>query len=336
MKKKLILTAIVLFISLLVYLYIQLLAPTTTADSVVEIEVPAGATYKQVLATLEYNNLIQGQLIFLIIGKIYNIDKKIRAGFYLFKGKLNPWQVFHKLLKGEVIEYKLTITEGDSLLEIGEKLQDLGLIEYETFAELTTDPEILDSLNIEAPNVEGYLFPDTYRIPKGASGDFIIKIMVNKLRKEYSGSLKDRERELGWSENEVLTFASIIEKEAVVDGERAIISGVYHNRLRKKMPLQADPTAIYGIKSHSNKITLKDLKNRTDYNTYIITGLPPGPIASPGLKSIIAALYPADVPYLFFVSKRDGTHYFSKTLSEHYAAIRRVRNIENSPKPEDN
>lgn len=332
MKTKLILAAFLLFLSLSVYLSIQLLVYITTPDSLIEIEVPAGTTYKQVLGILEDHNLIQGKLIFMIIGKIYNIDRKIRAGFYLFKGRLNPWQVFKKLLKGEVIEYNLTITEGDSLFEIGKKLEDLGLTKYSIFSKLATDEEILDSLNINAPSLEGYLFPETYRIPKGASAEYIIKIMVNKLRKEYSGSLKDKESELGWSENDVLTLASIIEKEAVVDEERAIISGVYHNRLRKKMPLQADPTAIYGIKSQNSKITLKDLKNKTDYNTYIITGLPPGPIASSGIKSIIAALYPADVPYLFFVSKRDGTHHFSKTLAEHNAAIRKVRNMENSTK----
>lgn len=327
MKIKLFLISFLLFISLSAYLSIQLLAPATSDDSLMEIEIPAGASYKQALTLLEDNNLIKDKLIFLLIGKIYGLDRKVRAGFYLFKGRLNPWQVFEKLLKGEVIEYNLTINEGDSLLEIGKKLENLGLTRLERFLELSRNRQILDSLNIQAPSLEGYLFPETYRVPKGASPEFVIKIMVNKLKKEYSGNLKEREKELGWTENQVLTLASIIEKEAVVDEERAIISGVYHNRLKMKMPLQADPTAIYGIKSHGSKITLQDLKNKTNYNTYIITGLPPGPIASPGLKSIVAALYPAQVPYLFFVSKRDGTHLFSRTLAEHNAAIRKVRNM---------
>ena len=331
MKTKLLLSVFMLFICLSAYLSIQLLAPAISQDSQIEIEIPFGATYKQALTILEDEGLIKDKIIFLIIGKIYGLDRKIRAGFYLFKGRLNPWQAFKKLLKGEVIEYNLTINEGDSLLEIGKKLENLGLVRLERFLELSKDKQILDSFNINAPSLEGYLFPETYRVPKGATSEFVVRIMVNKLKKEYSGKLKEREKELGWTENQVLTLASIIEKEAVVDEERAIISGVYHNRIRLNMPLQADPTAIYGIKAHGSKITLQDLKNRTHYNTYIITGLPPGPIASPGIKSIVAALYPAQVPYLFFVSRKDGTHIFSRTLAEHNTAIRKVRSM-----PDDN
>jgi UPF0755 protein len=132
-------------------------------------------------------------------------------------------------------------------------------------------------------------------------------------------------KELGWSENKVLVLASIIEKEAVTDEERPIISAVYQNRINKGMPLQADPTAIYGVKSSKLKITKDDLKNQTDYNTYVIKGLPPGPIASPGIKSITAALYPAKVPYLYFVSQNNGTHHFSVTWEEHSAAVKRIR-----------
>lgn len=330
MRTKFFFVVFLLIISISIYLSTQLLAPVTSDNSLVEIEIPAGSSYKHALEVLEVNELIKDKIIFLIIGKIYGLDRKIRAGFYLFGGRLNPWQVFQKLLRGEVIEYNLTINEGDSLLEIAKKIENLGLSKFERFLELSKDRQILDSFNIKAPSLEGYLFPATYRIPKGASVEYILKMMVNKLKKEYSGSLKEREKELGWNENQVLTLASIIEKEAVVDDERAIISGVYHNRIRLKMPLQADPTAIYGIKSHGSKITLQDLKNKTEYNTYVITGLPPGPIASPGIKSITAALYPAQVPYLFFVSKRDGTHIFSKTLAEHNAAIRKVRNTLNN------
>lgn len=331
MKIKLILAAFFFILTVSVYLSLQLLVFTTDEDSLMEIEIHRGASYKQALSILAENNLIRDKVIFLLIGKIYGLDKKIRAGFYLFKGRLTPWQVFQKLLAGEVIEYWVTINEGDSIFEIGKKIEISGLVGYETFIALSTNKELLESYNIQSPSLEGYLFPETYRLPKGASPEYIIGIMVNKLRKEYSGSLKERESELKWSENQVLTLASIIEREAVVDEERAIISGVYHNRLRIKMPLQADPTAIYGVKSHSNKITREDLKKKTDYNTYIITGLPPGPIASPSIKSIIAALYPANVPYLYFVSKRDGTHLFSKTLQEHNTAINKVRNIQNNP-----
>ncbi len=326
MKIRLILVAIIFVLSISVYLSFQLLVPVTTEKSVIEIEISKGASYRQALKSLAEKDIIRDTFIFLLVGKIYGLDKKIRAGFYLFKGRLTPWQVFQKLLAGEVIEYWLTINEGDSIYEIARKLEAIGLSDYDTFIKLSKDKEILQSLYIHSPSIEGYLFPETYRLPKGASPEYIISIMVNKLRKEYTEEMRKRQIELKWTENEVLTLASIIEREAVVDEERAIISAVYHNRLKIKMPLQADPTAIYGVKSYDNKITREDLKIKSPYNTYIISGLPPGPIASPSIKSIIAALYPANVPYLYFVSRRDGTHIFSKTLQEHNASITKIRN----------
>jgi UPF0755 protein len=152
-----------------------------------------------------------------------------------------------------------------------------------------------------------------------------IGMMINRMREEYSGKLAVRASELGLSERDVLTLASIIEKEAVTDKDRYLISAVYHNRLKKKIRLQSDPTSIYGVKTYKEKITERDLRRKTPYNTYIIKGLPPGPIASPGIKSIEAALYPADVPYLYFVSNDDGTHTFSVTAKEHLAAVRAYR-----------
>jgi UPF0755 protein len=149
--------------------------------------------------------------------------------------------------------------------------------------------------------------------------------MITRLREKYSGEMKVRTAEIGFSEREVLTLASIIEKEAVIDEERPLISAVYHNRLGKGIPLQADPTSIYGIKSAAEKITDKDIRKKTPYNTYVIKGLPPGPIASPGIKSIHAALYPAKVPYMFFVSNNDGTHRFSVTPAEHQVAVEMYR-----------
>jgi UPF0755 protein len=164
--------------------------------------------------------------------------------------------------------------------------------------------------------------------PKDAIG-----MMIIRMREKYSGELKIRTSEIGLSEREVLTLASIIEKEAITPKERPIISAVYHNRLRKGIPLQADPTVIYGIKSFG-VITARDVRRKTPYNTYVIKGLPPGPIASPGIKSIIAALYPANVPYMFFVSNNDGTHNFSVTPREHEAAVELYRKKKNEESKE--
>jgi len=249
----------------------------------------------------------------------------MRAGYYRFWSGISPFDVFQQLRRGKIIEYEITIVEGDGLLEISEKLAAKNFVGADAFNALARDNSMLDSLNIESPSLEGYLFPDTYKLPKGARPGDIVRFMVGKLRESYTDEIKARMQQTGWSENDVLTLASIIEKEAQTDEERPVISAVYHNRLKMGMPLQADPTAIYGIKSSKTRITSIDLKNKTPYNTYVIKGLPPGPIASPGLKSIMAALSPAKVPYIYFVSRGNGTHIFTSSLSEHNAAIRKVR-----------
>jgi len=312
---------------LILYVGIQLFVPLGIGNVQIEVEIPESASYRQAINILSENNLIRDKNLFLLMGKIYGIDRKTRAGYYVFWGNMNPWQVFRKLASGKIIENEMTILEGDSIHEIGLKLEASKIMSVETFNALATDQSFLAPLKIEAPSIEGYLFPETYRFPKGARSESVLRVMVNKLRERFNEQLRKRAQEIGMSENEVLTLASIIEMEAVVNNERPLISAVFHNRLKKGMRLQADPTAIYGVRSFRYGVTRNDLRHRTDFNTYIIRGLPPGPIASPGIKSIEAALYPASVSYLFFVSRRDGTHYFSKTYSEHNRAIRRVREV---------
>ncbi len=318
------------------YVVVQLFVPLHFDDRPVEVLIPEGTSFRQALDILIQTGLMRDKNVFIILGRLTGADRKIRAGYYSFREKMMPIQVYDLLKKGKIIEYDVTIVEGDSLAEIGEKLASFGLVSAEEFNSLSRDREFLRSLFVEAPSLEGYLFPQTYRIPKGALPQTIMRVMVQKLREEYNEKLKQRTKTMGWTEHEALTLASIIEKEAVVDTERTIISAVYHNRMKKGMPLQADPTAVYGVKSSKQKILKKDLLNKTDYNTYVIAGLPPGPIASPGLKSIVAALYPANVPYFYFVSKRDGTHHFSETLEEHLDAIRRVKaQKEQAPEQDD-
>ena len=234
------------------------------------------------------------------------------------------------LKEGKIIEYEVTIVEGDSLPEIGTKLAAAKIMTIDSLINLSVTATFSGSRELIPRAWRGHLFPQTYKIPKGVNPRTVLKDMVSLSREAYTDELRARTKKIGWNENSVLTLASIIEKEAVTDEERPIISAVYHNRINLGMPLQADPTAIYGVKSSKLKITRNDLKKRTDYNTYAIRGLPPGPIASPGIKSIIAALYPAKVPYLYFVSQNNGTHYFSKTMAEHSAAIRRIRSVNGS------
>lgn len=308
-----------------IYIMIELFVPVYDSPTPIEVEIPQGATYKTAIDILAQDKLIRDKFLFLVLGKITGADRRMRAGYYNFWSRISPFDVFQQLRKGKIIEYEITIVEGDSLLEIGEKLAAKKFISVAAFNELARNKTLLASLNIDAPSLEGYLFPETYKLPKGAHPEDIIKLMVGKLRDSYNDEIKAKMAQSGWKENDVLTLASIIEKEAETDNERPVISAVYRNRLKMGMPLQADPTAIYGVKSSKIKIVVSDLRNKTLYNTYVIKGLPPGPIASPGLKSIRAALFPAKVPYIYFVSRGDGTHIFTSSLDDHNSAIKRVR-----------
>jgi len=308
-----------------IYVAVELLIPLPTGGKNIEIKIPEGATFRQAVEILSQEKLMRDKGLFLFIGRISGLDRKIRAGYYSITGSLSPLDIFKMLKRGQIIEYEITILEGDSLREIAEKLSEKGIIDKKDFTPLSSDEDFLALYDIDAPTFEGYLFPDTYKIPKGMNPEDAIGMMINRMREKISAKLYARASELGLSERKILTLASIIEKEAVTDEERPLISAVYHNRLKKKIPLQADPTAIYGVKSFREKITVKDLRRRTPYNTYVIKGLPPGPIASPGVKSIIAALYPADVPYIYFVSNDDRSHHFSVTAEEHRTAVKAYR-----------
>jgi len=325
MKKNLFLAVIGVVLSLVVYMAVELLLPLPAGNKNIEVRIPKGSTFRQAVEIFSQENLIRDKTLFLFIGRITRIDRKIRAGYYSIYKTMNSLDLLRVLRKGQIIEYEVTVVEGDSLREIAEKLADKGIIDREEFRKLSSDKILLSSYGIKAPTLEGYLFPDTYKIPKGLDPEEAIGMMINKMREKFSGKLAARAVEMGLSEREVLTLASIIEKEAATDEERPLVSAVYHNRLKRKIPLQADPTAIYGIKSSKERITFEDLKRKTPYNTYTIKGLPPGPIASPGIKSIIAALYPANAPYIYFVSNNDGTHHFSVTGEEHERAVREYR-----------
>jgi len=195
----------------------------------------------------------------------------------------------------------------------------------ESFHEHLTSPEIISQYNIEGPNLEGYLFPDTYTWSKDTDPVAVIRFFLHRFRQVFTPKMAKRASEMKLSEREVITIASIVEKETSDPRERPLISGVIHNRLKKRIPLQSDPTVIYGMPDFNGNLTKKDLRRYTPYNTYVIRGLPPGPISNPGIGSLMAALYPASVDYLYFVSKNDGTHHFSSTLKEHNAAVDRYQ-----------
>ena len=325
MKKNYTIISTALLLLFLIYAAVELFIPLPFGNKPIEFEIKRGATFKQVVNSLSERRLVRDRWVVYVLGRATGVDRRIKAGYYSLWGSMTPWQIFSAIRGGKIIEYEITVVPGDSLREIEAKFTSLQITDGEEFQRLCTDREFLDSLDVDAPSLEGYLFPDTYRFPKGLEAQDILIIMVNRLREQFDDQMMARQMEIDIPEREVLTMASIVEKEAITDKERPIIAGVYYNRLKKRMLLQADPTAIYGVKGSREKITRDDLLRRTPYNTYVIKGLPPGPIASPGLRSIQAALNPADVPYLYFVSNNDGTHNFSATLSNHESAVKAYR-----------
>ncbi len=325
MKKNATVMLLSLLIVFAVYSFVQLIIPLPLGNQSIEFEIKRGSTFRQAVDSLAEKGMLRDKWVFLLLGRVTGADRRIKAGFYPLWGSMSPLQIFNAIRSGKIIEYEITVVPGDSLLEIEDKFSALNAAYGEEFQRLSTDRETLDAFDVDAPSLEGYIFPDTYRFPKGLEIREVVSIMVDRMREKYNDDMTIRTMELGLTEKEVLTMASIVEKEAIIDRERPIIAAVYYNRLKKHMLLQADPTAIYGVKSSKERITRNDLLKKTPYNTYVIKGLPPGPIASPGLKSIEAALNPADVPYLYFVSNNDGTHNFSVTLGDHMENVKAYR-----------
>jgi UPF0755 protein len=215
----------------------------------------------------------------------------------------------------------VTIPEGYNIKMIAELLEDLGLAQKDKFLELCSDESFLKELGIEGPSVEGFLFPETYFFAKGIGEREIIKTMANRFKSVFTPLMAERIKEIGYSLFEIVTMASLIEKETAIKEEMPKIAAVFYNRLKGKIRLQCDPSVIYGLPHYDGDLTKKDLATYHPYNTYRISGLPRGPIANPGKDALMAALYPANVNYKYFVSKNNGSHYFSETLQQHNKAV---------------
>jgi len=258
---------------------------------------------------------------FLVWARLMGYSKKIKAGEYRLGPSMSPLRILDILTKGAIITHSVTIPEGFTRVQIAALLSDKALVNKEEFLSLTADPEVLGEYGVTGPNLEGYLYPDTYQFGRGLSAKSIIGVMVRRFR-EITAPFRARAEEMGMTMAKVVTLASIVEKETGLEEERPLIASVFLNRMKAGMRLESDPTVIYGIEDFGGNLTRKDLATRTSYNTYVIRGLPPGPIANPGREAIKAVLYPAETDYLYFVSKNDGSHYFSKILSEHNRAVK--------------
>ena len=309
-----------------VHFYIALFVPPSTEKDWKEVQITEGMSLKAVAAKLQQEGIIRYRGYFEIIGRIQGISRKVRTGYYGLGAHMSLWEVLDAVRTGRIIEYQVVIPEGYNLFQIGYTLaQSPVLDDPNRFIDLATDRKFAQSLGVDGGSLEGYLFPDTYYLPKGIKVEDIAKRMVQRYRAVFTPDYAKRAEDIGMSEHQVITLASIVEKEAKVDDERKLIAAVYHNRLKKGIKLQADPTAVYGKKAWITKVTKDDLKRRTPYNTYLHKGLPPGPIANPGQGAILATLYPEKVDYLFFVAQGDGSHYFSNDFGEHEKAIGRYK-----------
>lgn len=294
--------------------YHQFISPSQI--SATSFEIKSGDHFKKILHNLETKNLISQSQVFYIAAKIKNVTSKLKAGSYFIKANSSMEDILNTLTLGKVELTKVTIPEGKNIFEIAQILQENNITDKETFLKLANNPSIDDfPIAKGAPNLEGYLFPNTYYFSKEAKALDVINLMIQEFQKQTQ-SLEMNSSKL--SPYELLILASIVEKETSVGSERNRIAGVFYNRLRKSMPLQSDPTTIYGVfDRYKGNITKKHLKEKNPYNTYQIPGLPIGPICNPGLDSIKAVLNPEQNSYLYFVSKNDGTHDFSKTYKEH-------------------
>ncbi|MBI5048251.1 MAG: endolytic transglycosylase MltG [Deltaproteobacteria bacterium] len=303
------------------HIYTFLYTPPSMEKAVKTVFVPQGASFNIIARELEKEGIITNAGKFSLLAKFKSAITKIKAGEYEFSTSMTPLEVLDMMLKGEVKDYAITIPEGYNIREIALVLNNINLLDKDEFAAKAMNATFVASLGIDGDSVEGYLFPDTYRLTKGISAEEIINKMVQRFNAVYNEIAYKKPYGFKMSKKQIVTLASIIEKETGDGVERPLISAVFHNRIKKGMRLESDPTVIYGINRFNGNLTRKDLLTKTPYNTYQIYGLPPGPIANPGRASLEAAVSPSDEKYLFFVSKNNGSHYFSKSLKEHNSAV---------------
>ena len=278
------------------------------------------SSLKEVAQDLENRHLVRSKTLFVLWARIMGYSKGIKSGEYILSASMPPVKILEKLRLGLIQTHIITVPEGYTRRQIADLLHERGLADKNQFLALTEDASVLKNYGVSGPTLEGYLFPDTYLFGRGISPSVIVDTMVRRFW-QMVGPFRDKAGETGMPMEEIITLASIVEKETGRPEERPLIASVFLNRLKRGMRLESDPTVIYGMDEFDGNLKKNDLNRATPYNTYLIRGLPPGPICSPGLESIKAVLYPARTDYLYFVSKNDGSHHFSRTLSEHNRAV---------------
>lgn len=289
--------------------------------------VPPGVPLAAIADTLAAHEIIDWPGLFTLYARLKGAAPRIKAGTYELPRGAGWSEALEALVAGRVVTVPVTFPEGWTARQIASRLAPLAEVSEDSAAQRLLDPALADSLGAPGPTLEGYLLPETYRFAMRLSLERMAFEMLEDYEAIWTAERRAALDSLGMTERELVTLASIVQAEARWQDEMPLISAVFHNRLRRGMPLQADPTVQYALETHHSRLLFKHIDQVADnpYNTYTHAGLPPGPICSPGVSAIDAALGPADVPYLYFVAQSDGRHVFSRTLREHNEAIRRLR-----------
>lgn len=320
--------AIVLLVPILIafltyrFMRSSFLAPLDANNKdIVLVEVEPEKNFREICKLLEEKGVIRHWWSVEILARLKKNDHSIAAGEYEVSPSMDPREVLNKLASGEVFKRKVAVKEGMSVWEIGALIEQAGLMSQQDFDNSIADPRLLAEAGISAPSFEGYMYPETYNFSRPINARAIIWRMLEEGEVHWPAEYSARADELQLSRHEILTLASIIEKESGNVDEQPLISSVFHNRLSQGMKLQSEPTVVYGIPNFKGTLSPEDLQTPTPYNTFMNFGLPPGPIGNPGESAIKAALFPRDSTYLFFVADGAGKHVFSTTLQEHKEAL---------------
>lgn len=304
-----------------------------TQKEKISFEVEKGSGAQRIAQDLKEKGIIKKKWPFLLGYKFFFSPKSLKAGEYTFQGSLSTKDILKIITEGKISLRPITIPEGLTRKEIAQHFDSLHFIEEEEFLEASSVTEIMVPLDEEALDLEGYLFPETYHFPKGTSAHEVVSTMTSQFKATFNEKWFERAHEIRMTIREVVILASLIEKETSLPEEKRLVSSIFHNRLKLGMKLDCDPTIIYVLKQEGrfkDRLRTRDLKYDTPFNTYLYPGLPPGPICNPGQESLEAALYPAEEKYLYFVSKNDGSHHFSRSFREHQIAVMKYQKNKNS------
>jgi UPF0755 protein len=297
--------------------------------------IPKGSPLPEVVGILRESGVLPHPQAFRALVLLTFSGRRLHYGEYAFPTPPSAFEAWRRLVRGDVIKYEVTVHPGANLFDVAELLEKNKLVTAETFLAAAASPAVLRRLGIPGESAEGYLFPESYIFVKPVTPEEILEFMVRQFRRKVPPDAEERAMSAGLSLHQVVTIASIVEKETGVAGEKPIVSAVIRNRLDLGMPLQMDPTVIYGVKRFDGTVTREDLRTVGPYNTYLNRGLPPGPIANPGQAALEAALAPSKAEYLYFVSNNDGSHTFSRTLPEHNRAVERFRRAAREDEEDD-